>query len=134
VGGEPIPATGFAMGDVVLGLVAEEHDVTPRLPACRTQLLVTIFTPELTAQSMALARELRAAALRVELYPEASKLQKQLRYADRQGIPLAVVLGPDELERGEIAVKQLRSGEQRRFSRAELVTAVRALLDSESPS
>ena len=134
VGGEPIPATGFAMGDVVLGLVAEEHDVTPRLPACRTQLLVTIFTPELTAQSMALARELRAAAFRVELYPEASKLQKQLRYADRQGIPLAVVLGPDELERGEIAVKQLRSGEQRRFSRAELVTAVRALLDSESPS
>ncbi len=134
VGGEPIPATGFAMGDVVVGLVAEEHGVMPRLPACRTQLLVTIFAPELTAQSMALARELRAAALHVELYPEASKLQKQLRYADRQGIPLAVVLGPDELERGEIAVKQLRSGEQRRIRRAELVTGVRALLDSESPS
>ena len=83
---------------------------------------------------MALARDLRAAAFRVELYPEASKLQKQLRYADRQGIPLAVVLGPDELERSEVSVKQLRSGEQRRLPRAELVTGVRALLDSESPS
>jgi histidyl-tRNA synthetase len=134
VGGEPIPATGFAMGDVVVGLVAHEADVTPQLPACRTQVLVTVFADEFTVQSMDLARELRASDLRVEIFPEAAKLQKQLRYADRQGIPLAVVLGPDELERGEVSLKELRSGEQRRLPRTVLVAGVRALLDSDSPS
>ena len=134
VGGEPIPATGFAMGDVVVGLVADEAGVTPRLPACRTQLLVTVFAAEFTAQSMELARELRSADFRVEHFPEAAKLQKQFRYADRQGIPLAVVLGPDELESGEVSVKQLRSGEQQRIPRDGMVAGVRALLDIVSPS
>ncbi len=134
VGGESIPATGFAMGDVVIGLVMEDAGATPRLSACRTQLLVTIFAAEFAAKSMELARELRAADLRVELFPEVAKLQKQLRYADRQGIPLAVVLGPDELETGEVSVKELRSGEQMRLPQADLVAGVRALLDSDSSS
>ncbi len=134
VGGEPITATGFAMGDVVIGLVVEEAGVTPRLSACRTQLLVTVFATELTARSMELARELRAADLRVELFPEAVKLQKQLRYADRQGIPLALILGSDELDSGEVSVKELQSGEQRRLPRSGLVAGVRAMLDSDSPS
>ncbi|MDP7645450.1 MAG: His/Gly/Thr/Pro-type tRNA ligase C-terminal domain-containing protein, partial [Anaerolineales bacterium] len=134
VGGEPIPATGFAMGDVVVELVAEEAGVTPGLTACHTQLLVTVFAAEFMAKSMDVARELRAADLRVELFPEALKLQKQFRYADRQGIPIAVVLGPEELERGEVSVKELRSGQQRRVPRDGLVAGVLALVDRDSPS
>lgn len=134
VGGEPIPATGFAMGDVVVELVAEEAGVIPRLTACHTQLLVTVFAAEFMAKSMDVARELRAADLRVELFPEALKLQKQFRYADRQGIPMAVVLGPEELERGEVSLKELRSGQQRRVPRDGLVAGVLALVDSDSPS
>ena len=134
VGGETIPATGFAMGDVVVGLVAEEAGLIPSLSGCPTQLLVTLFSAELIEQSMDLARELRVADLSVEVFPDAVKLQKQLRYADRQGIPLAVVLGPDELDSAEVSVKQLHSGEQHRMPRAGLVAGVLSLLDSESPS
>lgn len=134
VGGETIPATGFAMGDVVIGLVANEAGLIPKLTACRTQLLVTVFASEFTLHSMELARELRAADLRVEHFPEVAKLQKQFRYADRQGIPLAVVLGPDELDNGEVSVKQMGSGEQQRIPREGLVASVRSLLDIVPPS
>ena len=134
VGGESIPATGFAMGDVVVGLVSEEAGLIPDLSGCNTQILVTLFAEEFTEQSMLLARDLRAANLAVEVFPDAVKLQKQLRYADRQGIPLAVVLGPDELDSDEVAVKHLQSGAQHRVSRAGLVAGVLSLLDGESSS
>ena len=134
VGGESIPATGFAMGDVVVGLVSEEAGLIPDLSGCNTQVLVTLFAEEFTEQSMLLARDLRTANLTVEVFPDAVKLQKQLRYADRQGIPLAVVLGPDELDSDEVSVKQLQSGAQHRVSRAGLVAGVLALLDGESSS
>ena len=74
---------------------------------------------------------LRQNDLRVEVYPDVIKLKGQLRYADRQGIPIVVVLGPDELERGEVSVKQLATGEQINVPLASLVSTVHNMLESE---
>jgi histidyl-tRNA synthetase len=73
-----------------------------------------------------LAGELRAAGFKVEtaLDPR-EKLGKQFQYADRKRIPLALVIGPDELARGEVVIKDLRSGEQRSIARDAVVGAVR---------
>jgi len=65
---------------------------------------------------------LRGEGLRVDLYPEADKLGKQFKYASARGTPLVAVVGDDERARGEVAIKDLRSGEQRSVKR-ELVTA-----------
>ena len=129
VGGEPLPGTGFAMGDVVFGLVLEENDVIPNLQLNPAQIFVTTFDENMIAASLELASELRRAGLSVEWYPEAVRLPRQLKYADRQGIPVALILGPEELERDEVAMKDLISGQQSSVPRAELVSAARKVLD-----
>ena len=131
VGGEPISGTGFAMGDVVIQLIAQEFEVVPDINPCRTQILVTLFGDESIVQSNNVANELRQNDLRVEVYTDVVKLKSQLRYADRQGIPIVIVLGPDEIEAGEVSIKQLVTGEQSNIPLARVVQTVRKILESE---
>ncbi|HNP88453.1 MAG TPA: His/Gly/Thr/Pro-type tRNA ligase C-terminal domain-containing protein, partial [Kouleothrix sp.] len=87
----------------------------------------TIFDRAGTAESLKLAQELRAAGLKVETALDSGdKLGKQFKYADQRGIPFALVLGPDELARGEVVVKNLRAGEQRSVARANIAAALRS--------
>lgn len=131
VGGDPISGTGFAMGDVVIQLIAQEFEVIPDINPCRTQILVTLFGDESIVQSNNIASELRQNDLRVEVYPDVVKLKSQLRYADRQGIPIVIVLGPDEIESGEVSIKQLATGEQSNIALASLIPTVRKILETE---
>ena len=74
---------------------------------------------------MALATELRNKGLRVDVYPEADKLAKQFKYASARGIQFVAVLGEDERLRGEVAIKDMRSGEQTSVKRTDVENAVR---------
>ena len=113
-------------------LVANEFGLLPEMNPCRTQILVTLFGHESVAQSYGVAHELRQNDLRVEVYPDVVKLKNQVRYADRQGIPIVILLGPDELDSGEVSVKQLATGEQSNIPMASLVDTIRMILESES--
>ena len=128
VGGDPVPGTGFAMGDVVLGLLLEELGKLPTLDRRPADILVCAFAPESKTAALTLSAALRAAGLRVEWYPDDERLPKQLKYADRMSIPLAAILGPEELAADEVALKDLRTGEQRRVPNAEAASAARAWL------
>jgi histidyl-tRNA synthetase len=128
VGGEPLPATGFAMGDVAIGIILQENGLFPDFSPSPAPVMVTVFSPELWRVSLEISRELRAEGLQVLTYPEPAKLQKQFRYADKMGIRVAVTLGPDELERGQLALKDLRTGEQTVVARAEAGGAIGRLL------
>ena len=130
VGGDPVPATGFAMGDMVLGLVLEKYGVLPPLRPAPAQILVTQFEAGREASSLRLAAELRSQGFKVEWYPQADRLPKQLKYADRLGIPLAVIEGPEEVAAGEVTVKDLASRTQDRVARPLLGSRLRALLES----
>jgi histidyl-tRNA synthetase len=121
--GRPIPTVGLAFG------IERLHDVMAELglgPGARTvaEVFITLFDAERAGAGLQLARELRADGFKVEtaLDPD-DKLGKQFKYADRKGIPFALVLGPDELARGEVVVRDLRNGEQRSVPR-ETVAAV----------
>jgi histidyl-tRNA synthetase len=99
-------------------------------PGARTvaEVFVTLFDTERAGAALQLARELRAAGLKVETALDASeKLGKQFKHADRRGIPFALVLGPDELARGEVVVKNLRNGEQHSIARATVAAALRGV-------
>jgi histidyl-tRNA synthetase len=130
VGGDPLPGVGFAMGDVVLALVLEEAGKLPDLRPNPADVLLPTFDQELIPETLALATELRQAGLRVEWYPEPVRLGRQFRYADRYGIPLAVILGPEEMQAGEISVKDLRSGEQVSIERAEAASYLKSALEN----
>jgi histidyl-tRNA synthetase len=128
VGGEPIPSTGFAMGDVVIGLLLEDLGKVPQLDRPPADVLVCAFAPEANESALALSTSLRSAGLRVEWYPQVDRLPKQLKYADRKAIPLAAILGTEELASGEVSLKNLRTGEQRRLPRADVSAAARGWL------
>jgi histidyl-tRNA synthetase len=132
VGGDRIPGTGFAMGDVVFSLVLEENGVRPELQLNPSDVFVTTFNEDTATASLELSAELRRAGFSVEWYPEPVRMARQFKYADRQGIPVAVVLGPDEIEHGEVAIKDLRSGGQQSVAHAETVESIRKLLGRQS--
>lgn len=130
VGGDPLPGVGFAMGDMVLVVILEELGLLPaKRDASPAQIMVTVFDDDTLLESYQLAAELRAAGLDVVSYPTADKLGKQFRHADRIGARLALVLGPDEIKSGTVAVKDLSTGEQISTSRDSTGQAVLEMLD-----
>jgi len=128
VGGDRLPGVGFAMGDMVIGLVAQKYGKVPALATSPTQVLVTVFSPASQAESLRLAAELRAAGVRAEWYPEAAKLDRQLKYADATGVRFAAILGPDELAQGVVMLKDLKTRTQAPVSRAQLAAELQARL------
>jgi histidyl-tRNA synthetase len=86
--------------------------------------MVTIWNEDSVGESLALATELRRQGLRVDLYPEADKMGKQFKYASSRSIPFVAIVGEDERARGEVAIKDLRSGEQRSVKRSEVANAL----------
>ncbi|MEX0787270.1 MAG: histidine--tRNA ligase [Anaerolineales bacterium] len=128
VGGERLPGVGFAMGDVVLSLILEETGAFPDLAPAPTQVLVLSFPEVSDAHSVQLAGELRAAGLRAEWYPAQDRVPKQLKYADRNRIPIAALLGPQEVEGGQVTLKDLRGGTQVTIPRAEAAATALAWL------
>lgn len=126
VGGDPLPATGFAMGDLVISLVLKKFGcLPPELGASPAKVLVTVFDAETFAAAFRLAGELRLAGISTAVYPEAAKLSRQIKFGDRMGMRYAVVLGPDERRAGAVALKDLRTGEQRILPAADLAAALK---------
>ncbi|HEX8991640.1 MAG TPA: histidine--tRNA ligase [Anaerolineales bacterium] len=133
VGGEPLPAVGFAMGDVVMTLLLEKYGLLPKdLSAQPASVLVTVFDQERLLVSYRLAADLRRAGISTAVYPEPAKLPKQFKYADRIAARIAIVIGPDEAARNEATIKDLASGTQQTVPQMEVVAAVRGILESQS--
>jgi histidyl-tRNA synthetase len=125
VGGTPLSGTGFAMGDVVIGIILQENGLLPAFAQTPAPVLVTVFNESLLLKSFTLAAELRDAGLNVMVYPEPAKLPKQFKFADKMKMKAALVLGPYEDTNGQVVVKNLLSGEQVAVARDGLVDMVR---------
>jgi histidyl-tRNA synthetase len=122
--GISIGATRLFSKLLELGVIAAE--VAPV-----AQVLVLAVEPGLAGENAALATELRAAGLNVELYGGEDKLGKQLKYADRARVPLALLLGTRERDAGVVKVKDLRPDaavKEHDAPRGDLVAVVRRLL------
>jgi histidyl-tRNA synthetase len=115
VGGDRLTGVGFAMGDVIIELLLERVGRRPELPASPTRVLVTLFDAELYPQTLDLATRLRKAGVNTEQILEPTRLGKQIRYADRKGIPYIAILGPEELATNQVVLKNLATGEQQAY-------------------
>lgn len=128
VGGQPLSGVGFAMGDVVIGIVLQEAGLLPAFVPTPASVLVTVFDESLWLNSYALAADLRKAGLNAIVFPEPVKLPKQFKYADKMKMRVVVTVGPDEAEKGQVAVKNLLNGEQVIVPREAAAEAVQKIL------
>jgi histidyl-tRNA synthetase len=123
--GRDVPACGFSLGLERILVVMTDRGMFPAgLEQGAADVLVTRWDQGDAGDALALAGDLRAAGLRVEVYAETDKLGKQLRYAASRGVPFVTVAGDDERARGEVAVKDLRTGAQDAVARAGVGTVL----------
>jgi histidyl-tRNA synthetase len=127
--GRDIPACGFSLGLERIIFVMTERNMFPAtVTRGAVDVLVTIWSHETREQSLLFASTLRAAGLSADLYPEADKLGKQFKYASSRSVPFVAVLGDDERARGEVSVKDLRTGAQQSVARSEAAAFIRSRL------
>jgi histidyl-tRNA synthetase len=128
VGGQPLSGVGFAMGDVVAGIILQEAGLLPEFSPSPASILVTAFDESMLMKSFELAAQLRKAGLNVMVFPEPAKLQKQFKFADKMKIRIALTIGPDEAANSQVAAKNLMTGEQVVINRESILDEVRKLL------
>ncbi len=130
---KPLPGVGISIGLTRLFYVLDEQGLlNPELPSAPADVLVLPMT-ESAAPAVALAEQLRSAGLRVQLYGEQKKFKQKLSYADKLGVPYAVLLGEDELAQGKCALKDMRSGQQQLLTAREAAAAILENLSGSGP-
>ncbi len=134
VGGDPLPAVGFAMGDLAIGLLLDSLGLIPKeISKTPAEVFVTVFDSERQKDSMTLAAQLRQAGLKVICNTEISKMPKQFKYADRIGVRVVAVIGPDEAATNQVTIKDLVNATQHTVSRTQAVFEIKKLLESHRP-
>ncbi|NQU76381.1 MAG: histidine--tRNA ligase family protein, partial [Planctomycetes bacterium] len=124
LGGPKMPATGFGMGDIVLGIVLAEAGKLPDLTE-RCDCFVIDAGDGMLEVVLGIVAELRRAGLSVGLSYKRQQLGKQLKTANQRGAALAVIVGQELAETNELVVKDLATGDQRRIRRESLVSELK---------
>ena len=124
-----LPGVGISIGLTRLFYVLDEQGLlNPALPTAPADALVLPMTAE-PGPAIALAEQLRSAGLKVQLYGEQKKFKQKMTYANKLGVPYAVLLGEDEIAEGMCSVKNMQSGEQVKLSPADAAAHIKAGLD-----
>jgi histidyl-tRNA synthetase len=129
--GRRVPACGFSLGLERIILIMEKRGLFPERITGQPEVMVTQFSGETVDASLKLARTLRDAGLRVDLYPAPGKYGKQFKYADQRQIRYVVLLGPGEIESGVVGVKDLQTGAQEQVSPEEIVAFLQGKLTTD---
>ena len=124
-----LPGVGISIGLTRLFYVLDEQGLlNPELPSAPADALVLPMGE--VAPAIAVAEELRSYGLRVQLYGEQKKFKQKMAYANKLGVPFAVLLGEDEIAEGKCSVKDMRSGEQVKLTPAEAAAHIKAALEA----
>jgi histidyl-tRNA synthetase len=127
--GRDVPACGFSLGLERMLVVMSERKMFPEsVVRGSSDVMVTLWNNEMRSDSLALATTLRAAGLRVDVYPEPDKIGKQFKYASGRKVPFVAVVGDDERARGEVTIKDMRSSEQKSLRRSEAAVFIQKAL------
>jgi histidyl-tRNA synthetase len=120
-----VSGVGISFGADRIYDVMNELNKFPDTILNTTKVLFANFGPEEEKFSLKLLSELRMEGIASEIYPDSSKLKKQLEYASRKQIPFVVLIGKDEMENGLLTIKDLASGEQSRMGREEFISKLK---------
>ena len=123
-----LPGVGISIGLTRLFYVLDEQGLlNPALPSAPCDALVLPMT-ETPAPAIALAEALRSNGLRVQFYGEQKKFKQKMAYADKLGVPFAVLLGEDEIAENKCSVKNMATGEQQKLTAEEAAAYIRSTL------
>lgn len=117
-----VPGVGFSFGVDRLYDVLEELNLFPAQRLEGTQLLLAHFDQAGFDYALSCLTVLREAGIRAELYPEVTKLKKQLEYASKKELPFVGICGDQEIATGTVALKVLATGVQENLTLNEVIT------------
>ena len=127
-----LPGVGISIGLTRLFYVLDEQGLlNPAIPSAPADALVLPMTAD-PGSAIALAETLRGFGLKVQLYGEQKKFKQKMAYADKLGVPYAVLLGEDEIAEGACSVKDMRTGEQVKLTPAEAAKHIAAGVSTEN--
>jgi len=126
-GGPSLPATGFALGLDRL-VLALERCGAKFPPPVRADVYVIPISPSVLPYAIKVAGELRSRGLRVEVGVMRRRLGRELSNVDKLGIPFAIIVGPEEAEKGLVAVRDMRTREQHQLTLEEAFKAIQEAL------
>ncbi len=124
---QPLPGIGASLGLDRLLAAMEELGLVEKI-ATPAPVFIPQFDAAHLHDYLRLAADVRRAGFGVELYPEAKPLGKQLKYADRRGFRLALIVGSDEWQAGTIQIKDLRDGISSTVARSDVAVRLAELL------
>ena len=126
---QKLPGVGASLGLDRLLAAMEELGLV-KSASTPAQVLVAMFNQDRIGEYLSIGRNLRAAGIATEVYPQAKKIQNQFKYANRKGFRVIVLAGSDEFEKGVWTVKDLESGNQAEVSDAGLASHVQEMLST----
>ena len=124
-----LPGVGISIGLTRLFFVLEDQGyLNEGLNTSAADALILPMTEDMAA-AIDLARKLRDAGIRTQVYGEQKKFKQKMAYADKIGVPFALFLGEDEIQQGKVSLKDMASGQQELLTHEEamerIVSAVR---------
>ena len=117
-----VSGVGISFGADRIYDVLTELDLFPKALQSTTRLLFATFGDAELRYALTWAKALRAKGLTVEVYPEPTKMKKQMGYADDKQIPFVAIVGGNEMESNTVMLKNMASGEQKQVTLEELCT------------
>ncbi|MFH0979450.1 MAG: histidine--tRNA ligase [Candidatus Roizmanbacteria bacterium] len=118
---QDVPAVGFAFGFDRLLEAMKQLNLLPS-KTTSTKVLVTVFSDDLLKKSVSVVNDLRNNKINADInFDNNLKLDKQLKYADKKGIPYVIIIGPEEVEKKVFKLKDMKKGEQKELNREDLI-------------
>ncbi len=115
-GMKDMSGVGISFGLDRIYLVLEELNLFPETVTANSKVLFINFGEKEALYALQAIKLLRAAGINAELYPDATKMGKQMGYADKRDIPYVVLAGESEMVEGTYTLKNMKSGEQEQLT------------------
>jgi len=120
-----LTGVGISFGADRIYDVLLELNLFPESVAAGTKVLISNFDEAAELYALPIVQQLRNANIAAELYPTAAKLKKQMSYADAKNIPYVILIGSDEMQSGELTLKDMHSGQQDKLSLAAIMERIK---------
>ena len=119
-----LSGVGISFGVDRIYDVLNALDLYPKDSLQTTQVLFINFGEKETAYCLPIVAQVRQAGIRAEMYPDSTKMKKQMSYANAKQIPFVVLAGDNEIAAGKVTLKNMESGEQQLLTAEELINAI----------
>ena len=120
-----LSGVGISFGADRIFDVLNQLDLYPKEAVNATQVLFVNFGEKEAQYSLPIIAELRKAGIRSEIYPDSTKMKKQMSYANAKEIPFVAIIGETEMQEGKVMVKNMTTGEQQPVAKEDIVSYIK---------